>query len=104
MNNLAAMAGKLNLYYVEVQGRIRNDSDESLKSNDVSIIYEDARGQLVATGRAYVSPRILPPGAIGTFSGMDQVKPDVDHVKLDFTGNSGTLIRWTDRSGKHAHQ
>jgi hypothetical protein len=90
--------------FVQVDGRVRNASDEPMKSVRVSIVYEDAGGRLITTGSAHVTPSPLPPGAIGTFSGADPMQAAIDHVKLDFTGDAGFLIRWADRSGKHAHQ
>ena len=90
--------------YVEVNGRVLNNTGDSIPSLKVGITYENASGRLIMNGNTVVAPNPLPAGSVGTFTGMDRMKPGIDHVKLNFDVFAGPTVPWVDRSGTNAHQ
>ncbi|WP_422930862.1 FxLYD domain-containing protein [Singulisphaera sp. PoT] len=90
--------------YLEVQGRVKNASGESLDSLKIAITLEDRAGNLLETDDSYLKPDPLEPGEVGTFKLLVKAAERYDHLKVDFTAGSGKSIPWADKSGKDVHQ
>jgi hypothetical protein len=87
---------------VYIDGKLKNVSDETLKSVMVDVTLETARGQFLGTSPAIVSPSEIEPGDTATFKVIDSGHPTLGHVRLNFVSRQ-KAIPWTDRSGKRVH-
>lgn len=90
--------------YLEVQGRVKNASDDSLKGLKIAVTLEGRAGNLLETDDAYLKPDPLEPGEVGTFKLLVKSAERYDHLKVDFTARSGKSVPWVDKSGKDLHQ
>ena len=88
---------------VYIEGRVKNISDESLERVHSSIVLESRSRGFLGNTTVYVTPDPIPPGAVGSFKGVDMNHPDIAHVTLDFMTRGDKSIIWVDRSGKRAH-
>jgi hypothetical protein len=73
--------------FVQVHCRIRNISDHSLGGLTATVVYEDAAGNVVYSGRAPIGD--LEPGETKTIMTMDQYITRMDHYKFEFEGKDG---------------
>jgi hypothetical protein len=89
--------------YATIEGRVRNNSDESFKFVRVAMSLEDSGGRLVKTESAFTDPPTVGPGETVTFSATTRVNPRVQTIKVNFT-SGGKSIPWRDASGKNAKE
>lgn len=78
--------------YVKVFGRVKNVSNEEIDGIWVDVMFEAARGQLVAKGSGPVQPNPLRPGEVGTFEVMEKTSPAIAKYNLKFRKLLGESI------------
>jgi hypothetical protein len=89
--------------YVEVAGRVRCTSAESIKFVSFTVSFEDAAGKLVRSEMGFCAPLNLNPGDLGSISLSAKSDPRYARVKIDFK-DSDSALPWVDQSGTNAHQ
>ncbi|WP_422929306.1 hypothetical protein [Singulisphaera sp. PoT] len=89
--------------YYNLDGRVRNLSDQPYETIKVTVTVEDRAGRLVTTEVGLVTPDPLEPNAVGTFSILGKQDPRFHHLKVDFATIGGRAIPWKDKSGENVH-